>query len=563
MVFGITKNSFYAVVAASLILLLWFGMLGHRDLFDPDEGRYAEIPAAMVDSGDWLTPRLNGLKYFEKPVLQYWGTAVIYKLLGKSNATARLFTALMGLTTALFVMWVAFRLYGKRAAAYTFLITISSMMVVTFAHLLTLDMSLTAFIIIGIGSLVIAQTDRDDDKRTRNWMLVAWAALALGTLTKGLIAVVLPAISVLAYSIWQRDTDLWKKLHLFKGVLLYVLIAAPWFVAVSYKNPEFAKFFFIHEHFDRYTSQVHGREGPVYYFIPFLILGVCPWLITSIKSIIRPGFSWAPCNPGAFNPERFLWVFVIVTFIFYSLGQSKLPAYILPIFPVIAVISGGQISRTGSADGDRWILFGLGLALVLLALNLESVATRLYPLSGWLAYQPWLLASGLLFWLAAATLFVFKKTPLNAFAIAAVLSLASMQLVNLGLNSLSESRSSRKLADAITSSVPDGTPVFSYRTFSKSAAFYLGKPIKMVDYSGELKLGIDSEPDNYIGSFDEFEKTWRALGAAALIANIDAIDNEHLKKLHGSVVYEGPGRMVIIKHPIADPSRRLTIAGAP
>ncbi len=551
------------MLALLLFAVLWFGMLGHRDLFDPDEGRYAEIPAAMVATGDWLTPRLNGLKYFEKPVLQYWGTAAIYELLGESNATARLYTALTGFATALFVMFIAFRLYGRKAAFYTFLITISSMMVFTFGHLVTLDMSLTAFILAGIGSLVIAQLDRGNVKQTRNWMLLAWAALALGTLTKGLVAVALPAMTVLVYSIWQRDAELWKKLHLFKGLFLYLLIAAPWFISVSYANPEFAKFFFIHEHFDRYTSQVHGRTGPIYYFIPFLLLGVSPWLVTSMKSVFRPGFSWKPSNPGSFNPERFLWTFAVVTFCFYSLGQSKLPGYILPVIPVIAIISGRHMALGKFSGADRWMLAGMGLALVVLSLNLESAASRFYPLSEWIAYKPWLLAGGLIFLLAASSLFVLRQKPLLAFTIAAFLSMGSMQLVNQGMNAITASRSSHLLANAIEASAAGDTPIFSYETFPRSAAFYLGKPIRLVGRPSELQMGVDSEPELFIENFDQLEKIWARLPSAVLIARVDNFDEKHMDALHGTVVYRGPSHMVIIKEPYSNLSSGIAIAGAP
>ncbi|MDX2416634.1 MAG: glycosyltransferase family 39 protein, partial [Xanthomonadales bacterium] len=157
----------FAIMVILLCAVLWFGMLGQRDLFDPDEGRYAGIPAAMVATGDWLTPRLNDFKYFEKPVLQYWGTAVAFKIFGKSNTSARLWTALLGFSTALFSMLVAFRLYGARPALYTFLLSISYLMVVAFGHYLTLDMALSAFLVMGIGSLVLAHSNRSDEGRTR------------------------------------------------------------------------------------------------------------------------------------------------------------------------------------------------------------------------------------------------------------------------------------------------------------------------------------------------------------------------------------------------------------
>jgi len=545
--FETKKMTFYSVVAVLLCGAIWFGMLGHRDLFDPDEGRYAEIPAEMVSSGDWLTPRLNGYKYFEKPALQYWGTAAIYQLLGKNNASARLWPALMGFSTALFVMFLSYQLYGRRAAYYTFLITISSLMVVALGHILTLDMTLAMFIIAGIGSLVIAQINRANDTKVRNWMLVGWAMLALGTLTKGLVALVLPAASVVVYSIWQRDIDIWKKSLVIKGPLLFLLIVSPWFVAVSNANPEFAQFFFIHEHLERYTSGVHKREGPIYYFIPYLILGVCPWLVISMKSIFSPGFKWKTTNPGAFHPERFLWTFVVVTFCFYSLGQSKLPAYILPIIPIIAVISGGRLAGKEFVGADRWVLLVLGLVLVITSLNLHHMASDRYPLSGWVAYKPWLLASGLLFFLASSCLFVLNKKPLIAFVTAAFISLASVQLIILGQNALAETRSSRLLVKAITDSVPVDTPVFSYRTFPESAAFYLGQHLNMVNYAGELKMGIKSEPEKHLANLAELEAKWQNLETAVLILKVKTFDSEILGKIDGEIVYRGPKRMVIVK----------------
>ena len=536
--------------SATVILLcavLWFGMLGQRDLFDPDEGRYAGIPAAMVDSGDWLTPRLNDFKYFEKPVLQYWGTAVAFKIFGKSNASARLWTALLGFSTALFSMLVAFRLYGSRAAIYTFFLSISYLMVVAFGHYLTLDMALSAFLVMGIGSLVIAHSSRSHESRTRNWMLAGWAALALATLTKGLVAIVLPAATTVVYSLWQRDWDLWKKLHLFKGVLLFLLITAPWFVMVSIANPEFPEFFFIHEHFDRYTSDVHSREGPVYYFIPVLLLGVSPWLITSIRSLVSPGFKLLTHKPGQFDPERFMWTFVVVTFCFFSLGQSKLPGYILPILPVIAMISGGQIASRGEVAADRWVMLFFGLFFFFGAFSIELLASKHYPAEQWASYRPWIIGSGLLFLLSFAVLSIRKIARLPAFAGAAVLSLAAGLLITSGASSLAESRSSKVIADIITETLPAGVPVFSFQYFPEAAAFYLGRPITIVEYEGEMAMGVRLEPEKFIKTQDEFLAIWQNLDQAAVVLKLNRLKNLKVDALQGKVVYKGPKTMVIIK----------------
>ena len=530
-----------------LCAVLWFGMLGQRDLFDPDEGRYAGIPAAMVDTGDWLTPRLNDFKYFEKPVLQYWGTAAIFSVFGKSNTTARLWTALTGFATALFAMLVAFRLYGQRAALYTFGLTISYLMVVAFGHYLTLDMALSAFLVMGIGSLVVAQSGQRGGSQTRNWMLLGWAALALATLTKGLVAVVLPAAAVVVYSLWQRDWRLWKDLHIFKGLLLYLLITAPWFIMVSIANPEFAEFFFIHEHFNRYTSEVHSREGPVYYFVPFLLLGVFPWVTTSLRSLYKPGFRWLPDNPGQFNAERFMWSFAVVTFCFFSLGQSKLPGYILPILPIIAILAGRQIKETSYVRPDRWAMLVLGLVYLVGAFFVERLAGGNYPAELWVLYKPWLIGSGVLLLLGFLALSVRKFSSAGAFAGAALLSLAAALMVVSGANSLAESRSSKMIADVIMESLPEDAPVFSFQYFPEAAVFYMGRNVTTVEYEGEMAMGIRLEPEKHIKSQDEFLTIWQNLEQAAVVVKLNRLKNLKVEALNGRVVYKGPKTMVIIK----------------
>jgi len=541
------KISAYFLWIVFFCAFLWFGLLGQRDLFDPDEGRYAGIPAAMVDTGDWLTPRLNDFKYFEKPVLQYWATAIAFKLIGKSNTSARLWTALSGFATALFAMLVAFRLYGQRAAIYTFLISISYLMVVVFSHYLTLDMALTAFLVMGIGSLIIAHHEPTAGTHSRNWMLLGWAALALATLTKGLVAIVLPAATVVIYSLWQRDWGLWQKLHLFKGSLLFLLIAAPWFIAVSAANPEFAQFFFIHEHFARYTSEIHNREGPLYYFIPYLLLGVCPWLITSLRSLTQPVFTWLPERPGHFNPERFMWTFVVVTFCFFSLGHSKLPGYILPILPVIAILSGGQVKNLWRIDADRWVMLAMGLLCLVAALSAGHFASEQYPVEQWLSYRPWLIASSALFVVSFIVLSKRKGDQLVAFANAAVLSLAASLLILLGAGSLSESRSSRVVADVITQSLATGSPIFSFQTYPEAAVFYLGRPVTIVEYEGELAMGIGLEPDKFIKTQAEFLAVWQNLDQAAVVVKLTRLKNLDVAALKARVVYQGPKMMVFVK----------------
>ncbi len=346
-----------------IIAIIWFSLLGYRDLIDPDEGRYAEIPREMVASGDWLTPRLNGFKYFEKPVLQYWATATCYTLFGESNLTARLWPALIGFLGALWAGYLGLRLYGQTAGFYAFLITASGLLYVGIGHMLSLDMALSVFVAIGVGSLVLAQSRREDPARLRRWMLVGWASLALAMLTKGLVALVLPAGTVLFYSIWQRDWALWKHLHILKGLLLFLLITAPWFIAVSLANPEFAQFFFIHEHFVRYTSEVHERTAPWWYFIPVFMAGVLPWTAVTLQSLYRPLVQAGTRTVNGFDAERFLLVFTIFVLVFFSIRNPASAGFLCrgerQLLPKVALKkctfpNNSRLSRLGRiADNSR------------------------------------------------------------------------------------------------------------------------------------------------------------------------------------------------------------------
>jgi len=537
----------HLAVIALVTGVIWFALLGYRDLFDPDEGRYAEIPAAMVDSGDWLTPRLNGVKYFEKPALQYWATAAAYSLIGKSNASARLVPALAGYLGAIFAAFLACRLFGARAGYFAFLFSISSLMWVALGHLLNLDMLLSVCLFCGMGCLAIAQTDRADGTQ-RYWMLLGWAALAMAVLTKGLIGLVLPAASVLVYSMWQRDWQIWKQLQLTRGLLLFLLLVSPWFIAISLRNPEFPRFFFIHEHWDRYTTSVHHREGPVYYFIPFLLLGLMPWLAVSLQALVKPAFRWKPDNPGNFDAARLLWSFVAVTFVFFSLGNSKLPAYILPLIPAVAVLAAQRMANAKKPGHDRWLMLLLGAAILTAAFNVQHLANERYTLQLMLDCKPWLLAAGSLCVLSALALFMLNGKPMPACAIAAILSLLAFQLILWGAQSIAVVRSSRLVAQAIVESVPSDAPVYSVGTFPESAAFYLGRNLRIVHYSGEFEFGFEQEPNLQIASPGQFLSEWRRLDSAAMIINSDQIEAMFPGLILGKIVYLGPKRAVIVKN---------------
>lgn len=340
-------------------LLLWF-MLGLlplflRPLWEPDEARYAEIPREMLASGDWLTPHLNGVLYFEKPPLQYWLSALSMKLFGVNAVGARLPLAL----ASLILLWCAWKLaarLGARGPIWAVVMTSTGLLPFVCGQLLTLDALFSAFLILSLTAALEAVAARFRDHASLGWTLLAFTSLAAAVLTKGPVALVLLA-GILGLSL----PFAWKEPSLRKAVLeigfhpigwlLFFILASPWFYFVNAANPGHARFFFVHEHITRFLTHEHARQGSdnaildKFYFAGILLVGMLPWLSSSFVGLKR-GLSFVRRVSGPQGPEaglnRWTVAAVMMAFawplLFFSVSGSKLPPYILPVVvPLMAL----------------------------------------------------------------------------------------------------------------------------------------------------------------------------------------------------------------------------------
>jgi len=512
--------------------LVWFANLDYRRLIHPDEGRYAEIPREMVASGDWLTPRLDGIKYFEKPALQYWLTAAAYEAFGIHQWTARLWPALAGFAGVVFIGYVGFRLGGPRLGLYGAAALGGCVWYVLNAHILTLDAGLTLWMSVGFGALLLAQRSAANEREQRTWMLIAWSALALAVLSKGLIGVVLPGASLFVYSLLTRDWAVWRRLHLVGGLLLFALITAPWFIAVSLANPEFFRFFFIHEHFERFLTNEHHREGAWWYFLPIFAVGILPWLTVFTWTAPRM-WSGPVADRNGFSWQRYALVWSAFIFVFFSMSSSKLPSYILPIFPALALLIGVQLAALPERT-LMWLTLPLviatGVCMLAIGFGFEPIAQHFaderQPLAPLLAYRRWLVAAcAMALAGGAAALWWLKGGRRTAAVLAVALTtLLAALLVLTGHDELAESRSAAPILSRVVSQhgpIAAGVPFYSVKMYDQTLPWYLGRTVTPVAQLDELAMGLAIEPDKAVATLDEWKQRWDRETQAYAIMQVD------------------------------------------
>ena len=502
---------------AGLVALVWLATLSARPLFNPDEGRYAEIPREMLSSGDWIIPHLDGFAYIEKPPLQYWATALSYRLLGANVFSARLYTALCALGTIAIIWMLARRLTDETAAWRAASVLASLSLFTIMGQLLTLDMSLTFFMTLSLAGFLLAQRER-----WRGWMLLAWLAAAFGVLTKGLVAAAIPAAVLVVYTLITRETGVWRRLELKAGMPLFLAVAVPWHWLAASRLPDFLQFFFVHEHFARYLTPSAGREEAVWFFGAVFFAGSLPWTIPALR-ILFTGWR-VPSVPGEFNHALFLWLWVVFVIGFFTLSDSKLIPYILPAMPAVALLIGASPPAALRRDLIATaILVGLVAAVL-------GVASATLP--QWIAASP------------RSPYFLQLSRPL--LPIAAVLAISAAYAMlrraggvtgstaflgvgwSLGVLLLVRAASlvgpiysGYSLAAALPADVHRDVPIYSIATYDQSLPFYLARTVRLVAVRGELDYGLRHAPADAELGLAQFVDNWSAVGQAYAIMEPD------------------------------------------
>lgn len=521
----------YPAARDMVVLLLLFGsafflFLGRIALIEPDEGRYSEIPREMLEKGDFLTPTLNYVHYFEKPPLHYWLNAISFKLFGLNEFAARFSSALAGLLTVLLVYHTARLLFGRREGILAAFILGTSTGFLVQSRINLTDMTLTFFLSAALCSFILA--DQGFGNRKRYYYLY-FVFSACAVLTKGLIGLLFPGAILFFYLLATGRWKLLKEMRLVSGIALFLALASPWFVLVSLANPAFARFFFIHEHFERYLSPVHGHYQPFWYFIPILLLTMLPWSIYVVRAV-RQAIAERHRTQGACLLYLVLWAAII--FSFFSLSNSKLIPYILPVFPPLAILLGKMFSDRIENRSERHyvpensLLCGiLFCSAILIALypHVRELAPFLVksglvrPASSLLTKPPLVtpLGGGLIAGLSLSLILLirFAQARKDFLILFAGLCLYAFILETAGarffLDGIAFKKTSRELSLQAGKIASDKGILVSFG-YDQSLPFYTGKRTIVVGSRGELDFG-SRQGDQSLWFIDEaaFIKLWQ------------------------------------------------------
>lgn len=537
---------FVAVMTAA-----WFLVLDLRHLMPSDEGRYAEIAREMFASGDWVTIRYNDLKYFEKPPFHLWMTALAYHAFGVGEWQARLWVAVSGAIGLLATVLAGRRWFGPRVGWLTGLVLVATPTWYLSAHFNSLDMGVAGALACVLAGFLIAQHPQTPRAAQRRWMWFAWAAMGIAVLTKGLIGVVLPGLVLIVYMLIARDWGLWRRLHLLSGALVLLAVTLPWFVLVSMRNPEFAYFFFVHEHWQRYTSTVHHRSAPIWYFVPQLVAGFWPWL----------GLGWGiavgvrhEVAIDRFRPRLLLAVWAAAIFVFFSLSGSKLPGYIVPIYPALAILAALALDRLDARGWQRQIIgMAVVLAIGLLATpQLTRLAKDPAAIDLYRSYAGWV-GTGCALTLAAVIAAgflnragrLFQSITLVGGAVFAFLSIALA-----GHETFSRLRSGVDLVDRIEAVLEPDMPIYSVRLLDHTLPFYLRRTTIMVEGPDELEFGTQQEPQKWRPTIDAFIADWSTPRHALAVMSHQTFNELQRRKVPMTPVTQDARRVVVVNFAI-------------
>jgi len=510
-------------IAGFCAFLFYFG-LSAFGLVGADEPRYAQIAREMLARRDLVTPTLYGKPWLEKPPLYYWRAMESYWALGVSDWAARLPSA----TAATFmaaVIYFFLRRFRPGTQLNGALMTAASAGVIGFARGAGTDMVLAAAFVVGMLAWFAWYA-----AERRLWLVFFYFFMALGALAKGPVAPLLAALIIVIFALVQRDVRLITRTLWLPGILLFLAVSLPWYVAVQLQNPQFLREFIFQHNLGRFASNMYHHKQPFWYFVPVLLLGVMPWTALVIAGWVETIKEWRdqpmahPSKRGLGGAptvregtlSRFLLIWTAIILVFFSVSASKLPGYILPAIPPSTILAATWVARR---ERLNWLVIIAQAALsgALLALAVLYPNLLLYGRHIPSEWRLLALGAGSLAFVATVSTLARKGPAFLRLVVLAPVIVGLAFLLRIGAPAIDNALSARPVAREITQM--EGRPVEvavfnASRETEYGLAFYRNQPIPRYE-RGEVPAQdhLVVVPEAYA---DEFVKAVRPRRASRL-----------------------------------------------
>jgi 4-amino-4-deoxy-L-arabinose transferase-like glycosyltransferase len=516
------KSGGWLLILIALSVCLYFFKLGSFSLYDAAETTYGEFVKNMLRSGDWLTLHYNGAIIFDKPPLYYWLVALISQLIGFNEWAMRLPAALSGVLTVITTYLLGKKFYNERTGLLAGLIVMTAFQFLVQSRIAELDVVLTLFMTLAVYLFYLGYTSGE-----KKYYLWSYVPMALAILIKGLLGVALPAFAILLFLLFKKELRKSKEFHLLPGILIIFVIGLPWYIAEYIIHGKvFLDFALGFLFLSRFQGAVSGHTGPWFYYFLALLLGFAPWSQFLPVALWQTGKKLTTYNLRltTVDPELLTFCFIIPAFVVFSIAKTKIPNYVLPLYPFLAIMVAALWDelfswKPGNRDVQSQVFSPIRSFLisnicfaVVIALIFSGVimlGNSNYP-SQYAALMPSILTLAavlvigsllsIIFFFAKAYRLSFAAIPVMVFAIALVLTV-------LALPQVENFKGAKPLGQELKQFVKPGQAIAAYETGNRpSVVLHSPLTVNYLTSEAELNSFLAARQGYAFTTTDEYEK---------------------------------------------------------
>lgn len=543
-----TRSWLFDFFSLAIVFISFYAIwIGSHALFTPDEGRYSEVAREMIVTGDFITPRLNGVVFLDKPILYYWLQASAIQLFGLKEWALRFWPAFMGVFGCLASYVTGRLLFNRRTGLIAAVILATSPLYYGAAHYANLDLEVAVFISCSLLFFITAVRPTSSTQQRDSFLVLAYIFAGLAALTKGLIGIAFPGIII---GLWILLLNRWTiliKMRLVSGLLLFVIITAPWYILVQKANPEFFQFFFMKQQVSRFLTTDHfNNRTPGWFYLPIMLAGFFPWsvffantLIQQIKTIWK--------NKQNHASELFLLIWVVFVFAFFSIPKSKTVGYILPIFPALALLTANYLDKIWDKAKTKMFYFEIGIYLTLCIIIATACAllpqTQLVQITP--SLLPYLRICATIFAISGGVvLYLLRKKSLPAVFFGLTAFAVAFLLLITASSSAINHKTIKPLAMSLKQHLTPTDEVVAFQKYYQDLPIYLERRITIVtdwnapdiakrdNWTRELWYGMSFQ-DTKAWLIDEktFFTRWNSEKRLFVFTDVDGYENlkNHVK----------------------------------